>query len=378
MIYLTHGNQSHGVYSSYVLANCAYLQEEFSLSVRVMALISIREFLKVRKVRKSIYPNSIHLPLFPGFHRWKINFWILLLLWPFIGDRKVMALSPIATNLALRLKKWGLVDTVIYDGEGATSAEWAEFDVVENETLKKTIFELEEKAVLHSDFRRAVSRKMIGYWQRSFGYSSSGHIVIPCLLNEVFLNPIIPKRYEEVFSEPLTSQVIFVYAGSTAQWQSFDLLEEIMGRLLAEEESFRLLLLCDIPKEDCILYQQFPSQVQIKFVPFEEVPSYLAIADYGLLLRRPSVTNEVAAPTKFAEYLACGLPVLITQGIGDYPDFVLTQQAGVVIDLVDEMDSTLFPKVTPHDKISMRNLALKYFERTHYRDSFEAIVKLVE
>lgn len=376
MIYLTHGNQSHGVYTSYVLANCAYLQDEFKTPVRVLALISLRGFLSVRKVRKQLYPNSIHIPLFPGFHRWSINFWTLLLLWPFIGDRKVMALSPIAANLALRLKKWGLVHTVIYDGEGATSAEWEEFDVVEHKGLKKSIFALERKAVLESDFRRAVSEKMLGYWKRKFGYTGNQHVVIPCLLNEVFLSPIQPKSYKEVFQEDRDDQVVFVYAGSTAQWQSFDLLESVMEKLLATHRHFRLLVLASIKKEDCQIFQQFPQQVRIAFVPFDQVPAYMAMADYGLLLRHPSVTNEVAAPTKFAEYLSCGLPVLISPGIGDYPDFVESHQAGKVIAQENGAKLPDFIPVPADQKEKMRHLALKYFERSHYRDSFARIIQV--
>ena len=38
-----------------------------------------------------------------------------------------------------------------------------------------------------------------------------------------------------------------------------------------------------------------------KSVSSEDVSSYLAISDYGILLRKKAITNKVASPSKFAE-----------------------------------------------------------------------------
>jgi glycosyltransferase involved in cell wall biosynthesis len=43
-----------------------------------------------------------------------------------------------------------------------------------------------------------------------------------------------------------------------------------------------------------------------------DVPKMLAAADVGLLPRENVAMNRVASPTKLAEYLACGLPVVVT------------------------------------------------------------------
>ncbi|MDI6784796.1 MAG: glycosyltransferase, partial [bacterium] len=50
---------------------------------------------------------------------------------------------------------------------------------------------------------------------------------------------------------------------------------------------------------------------------FTEMPDYLLMSDIGLLVRVPSVISEVASPVKFAEYLACGVPVIAYPHIGD-------------------------------------------------------------
>ena len=58
----------------------------------------------------------------------------------------------------------------------------------------------------------------------------------------------------------------------------------------------------------------------------------LSAADFGLLLRENNIVNNVASPTKFAEYLMAGLPVIISNGIGDFSYFVRFKNVGICID----------------------------------------------
>ncbi|MFZ6665288.1 hypothetical protein [Peijinzhouia sedimentorum] len=378
MIYLTYGNQSHGVYSSYVIENCKYISDNLNYPVKIIALVSIRGFFEMRRIRKQLYPNSIILPMVPGFHRWKLNLLTLTLLWPFIGKKKVMALSPLAANLAISLKDLGLVDKVIYDGEGATAAEWNEFDVVGNEDLKKDIWKIESRAVNDSDMQRAVSHKMFTYWNEKFAYTGQHRVVIPCLLNGVFADkPSIGKiDFEEIFNEPKTDQITFVYAGSSAQWQSMDLLEQAVIPLMEKDGRIRLLLLSDQKESECGIKLKFPSRVVLKWVPFEQVPAIMALGDYGILLRHPSVTNFVAAPTKFAEYLACGLKVFISPGIGDYPDMIAQNPLGYVIEQANDLQNIDLEQTSLAEKQKLREFALNNFVRTSFKDSFAKLISL--
>lgn len=63
----------------------------------------------------------------------------------------------------------------------------------------------------------------------------------------------------------------------------------------------------------------------------DEVPLYLQEAHAGLLLRREDPVNQVASPTKFGEYLAAGLPVLLTEGIGDFSALVEDEGLGMIV-----------------------------------------------
>ena len=76
-------------------------------------------------------------------------------------------------------------------------------------------------------------------------------------------------------------------------------------------------------------------------VPHAEVQNYLLAGDVGLLLRRPSPINSVASPMKFAEYLACGAPVLASAGIGDVNGMISTYGVGRVLAAPEEAGRAL-------------------------------------
>jgi hypothetical protein len=68
----------------------------------------------------------------------------------------------------------------------------------------------------------------------------------------------------------------------------------------------------------------------------EETRRTLPAFDAAFLLREPSVVNRVASPVKFAEYLHAGLPVVLTEGIGDATGWVEEHRLGVVLPGLDD------------------------------------------
>ena len=56
----------------------------------------------------------------------------------------------------------------------------------------------------------------------------------------------------------------------------------------------------------------------------------MAAADAAVILRAPDLVNRVSCPVKVGEYLAAGLPLVISPGIGDLSDLVDHHGLGVV------------------------------------------------
>ncbi len=66
-----------------------------------------------------------------------------------------------------------------------------------------------------------------------------------------------------------------------------------------------------------------------------DVPRLLGAADVSLSIIRSSVARVASSPTKFAEYLAAGLPVLSGAGIGDMDAHIADARVGVVLNGFD-------------------------------------------
>ncbi len=73
----------------------------------------------------------------------------------------------------------------------------------------------------------------------------------------------------------------------------------------------------------------------IESVAPSAVPGVLRAADAGLLLVQASFGRRSSSPTKMGEYLASGLPIVATRGIGDC-DRMLGEGRGVLLDGLDD------------------------------------------
>ena len=63
-----------------------------------------------------------------------------------------------------------------------------------------------------------------------------------------------------------------------------------------------------------------------------EIPRYLSAADAALSFIKPCYSKQASSPTKNAEYLACGLPLVVNGGVGDTTELTEADETGVVID----------------------------------------------
>ena len=90
------------------------------------------------------------------------------------------------------------------------------------------------------------------------------------------------------------------------------------------------------------------------------------------MIREGTTTNRVASPVKLAEYLASGLKVIISNGIGDYSSMVESQRLGF---FYNEIPDNLKPLST-QDRFRSRSVALKYFTKQAYTNSYLDLLNL--
>src|SRR5262249_32214677 len=67
-----------------------------------------------------------------------------------------------------------------------------------------------------------------------------------------------------------------------------------------------------------------------------EVPQLLRRARAALFFIKPTPAKRASCPTKLAEALACGLPIVCNRGIGDLDEIVERENVGVLVESMSE------------------------------------------
>lgn len=159
-------------------------------------------------------------------------------------------------------------------------------------------------------------------------------------------------------------KIIIVYSGSTAGWQSFELMSDFVSDILQNQSNVQFLLLSQSSPQITDFHKRFSKNFVEKWISHQEVENYLKVCDWGILLRDESITNKVASPVKFAEYLSVGLNVLVSKNIGDISDFVEENNCGLVVK--GKLENKLKP-LSEEDRIKNNALAKKFFtKQSHF------------
>src|SRR5436305_533300 len=169
------------------------------------------------------------------------------------------------------------------------------------------------------------------------GSASSRHLpieVIPCCVDA--------QRFAAATRANLgvSDRVVYVYTGALG---GYYLVEETAALLAAarraDPRAFALIVTQSAPAEIVAALQRAgftAGHYRVLTVAPADVPRYLQAADVGLSLIRTSFARQASSPTKFAEYLAAGLPVISTADIGDLDVQIAEHRVGVLIDRFDD------------------------------------------
>lgn len=372
ILYLTYNDAPSGIYAGQVIDVCRFLADELMHEVQLTAFVSMRGFSANKEKITKTFPNAVVLRQFPKARYWRMNRFLLKRAVRKFRPDTIIARGPFAAGLALDLKKSGLVKRVVFDGRGAYVAELQEYNVVPDERVKNEIENVERRAVIESDRRIAVSQALVDYWKDRFLYSGTAHEIIPCTLNSGHLAAAPSEDRVRATREKLgvkENEILIVYSGSAAGWQSLDGMDQLLP-MLEQQPELRVLLLVPALPQQLELVKRFSDRIVQRWVNPAEVAELLGAADYGWLVREASVTNRVASPVKFAEYLFAGLPVLISPGLGDYSKLVEkdTTLGRVISGNIAPLSPRRFS-----EKEALHRYALEHFTKAAYRAAYTHI-----
>jgi glycosyltransferase involved in cell wall biosynthesis len=160
--------------------------------------------------------------------------------------------------------------------------------------------------------------------------------VIPCCVDPARFRGAGETSRADLRRElKITDRRVVVYVGSFGGWYMTDEMTQFLA--LAHERDPRTFAL--------ILTQSAPEPIRerlrglglmdddffVSKVAASEVPRYLKAADVSISFIKACYSKLSSSPTKIAEYLASGLPVICNAGVGDLDELINNDRVGVII-----------------------------------------------
>jgi glycosyltransferase involved in cell wall biosynthesis len=175
------------------------------------------------------------------------------------------------------------------------------------------------------------------------------------------------KLYREKLK--ILDRTVLVYSGGVAPWQRIEDVVELFLRLKQNVGNLFMLFLTQEPArlQKMIAGKIHMDDLYVGQAPHNEVPGYLCAADVGILLRKDTLTNHVAAPIKFSEYMCCGLPCILSKNIGDTAQVIREGNSGIILDTEDGVPTSIeFQKLSTlnREEIS-KSMHQKYSSTVH-------------
>lgn len=170
--------------------------------------------------------------------------------------------------------------------------------------------------------------------------------------------------------------------------EAFDIFREAADFFGAD---FRLIILTPNPIPDVTAKLKGVGLREETFfvtkAPHHEVPAYLSAADFAFAPIKPAECRQYCSPVKVGEYWANGLPVLLTEGVGDDSDIIKQEGGGAIFDLKEagsvQAGLHTIAKIINHVSYrqSIRELAVRHrsleLSRQAYHKFFAASANVV-
>ena len=275
---------------------------------------------------------------------------------------------------------------IVYDMHGATVEEQSNKWPANSLPLRRLEI-LFKEAVCGSDAIISVSQALQNYWKERFPDASPHSYVIPCAVNtKLFMFNQASRRENRAKWGIDEETPFFVYLGSAVFYQKIDKVIEVFIEVRKKIPNAKLLVLCpknDIPivEEYFIKYGIDKKSILVFSAKHEEVAPFLSAADFGFLLRDDLVLNNVSSPTKFGEYLSCGVPVIASPGIHDVKSAIEKFEIGFIFDNNFDAMMSFINSVMPNRDVwieKCRNFAQEYYSWSQYGSSIKGIYELLE
>lgn len=164
--------------------------------------------------------------------------------------------------------------------------------------------------------------------------------VIPCCVDMKRFASANPESRRAVREElGIDTRFVGVYVGAFGGWYMAEETADLFGAMKQKYPNVFAMILTQSNRnmiEPLLNARGFSERdAFIAKIPSAEIPRYLSAADIAVSFIKPCYSKLASSPTKNAEYLACGLPIIANQGVGDVEELINCTGVGVLIRVLD-------------------------------------------
>lgn len=247
---------------------------------------------------------------------------------------------PATIGLALK-KRFGL--KLIFDVRGLMAEEYVDAQHwIEGSIPHRLTKRMEDRALAAADGVVTLTDRIwpiIKEWKSLRGRDVF-HEVVPCCTDLELFKFRAEDRDRRRKEMGVGDRFILVYSGSIDGWYLTEAMADFFVEFLKRKPDAHFLWLTTGRNERIRSLMQDRDIAPMNFTVIgaepRDVPSYLSAADAGLALIKPCFSKLASSPTKYAEYLACGLPLIINAHIGDSDSLVTVEKVGLLISDLSE------------------------------------------
>ncbi|MBH0230748.1 glycosyltransferase [Halobacillus yeomjeoni] len=197
---------------------------------------------------------------------------------------------------------------------------------------------LERKNLKYFDSMFVVSKALEDYMIQEYNLENYKAYRIPCSIEmssiDLSTNYINRKKYREKYG--INDELLFIYSGGISSWQCIEetvsLFLEIQKRLT--KKKCKLLILSF--EAEKLRHLKSDKSIILDSVSADIVKDVLCAGDFAFLLRKDYITNNVAFPNKFLEYISSGMKLITTPYIFDVANMVKSNNLGTTITNIKE------------------------------------------
>ncbi len=182
-----------------------------------------------------------------------------------------------------------------------------------------------------------------------------------------------------------SNDLVVSYLGSIGSWYMLDEMLELFTVIKERNPGAKFLFITHSPFSMILSklhqYGLKESDVLLTEAARDQVPLYVKASDINISFIKPVYSKLSSSPTKLAEVMAMGIPVIVNSGVGDVKEIVEKSNAGIVIDefrrevyikIADQL-----PVLVQHDGAKVREFVQPLFSLAHgvelYKNAYKEV-----